>query len=461
MASSSRNGERRPVHQDFIARIRFSNALPPPPHPPKLLDIPNTGLASGHYTAPSFAGRLAREQPLNIEADAELGMPLDLVGMPGIFDGDESSIQAPSQVPQPHPHDKPLLRSIAQLGKPKTGDGAVSFLRRTEYIAASGKSHQGGGALRPVNPALNKRVPKRKSPEPDRDSPAYVKRKIDQGFATAEANLKDRSRVRHPSKRNLKLVDAYPLLPDPEAFPDSGAYVTIKFLNNPVSDSSTYDKRLLHGLFQPLDKSEAEEANYQAMLEAHEMDPANNPKPENTMNYAFFLPDTSSNATKFGQRFDPDSPKCDDDSLYPSKNDEGKPVFPFQRVRAYETTQETELNHTTKYDKELLLAFNNEETSLHQKAAYFYPVMQRSTIRPQRMKNIARVQAGLADENEQIIDELHVTVDAPTEQIMDQIESFKTHPYGSTEAEEHQDAAGEEEVVEVEEEADAEGEEED
>ena len=78
------------IHQDFIARIRYSNALPPPPNPPKLLDIPNTGLASGQYTNPGFASRLAREQPLNIEADAELGMPLDLVGMPGIFDGDES-----------------------------------------------------------------------------------------------------------------------------------------------------------------------------------------------------------------------------------------------------------------------------------------------------------------------------------------------------------------------------------
>ena len=78
------------IHQDYIARIRFSNTLPPPPNPPKLLDIPNTGLSSGLYTAPGFASRLARDQPLNIEADAELGMPLDLVGMPGIFDGDES-----------------------------------------------------------------------------------------------------------------------------------------------------------------------------------------------------------------------------------------------------------------------------------------------------------------------------------------------------------------------------------
>lgn len=86
MASSSS----RVVHQDYIARIRYSNTLPPPPNPPKLLDIPNTGLSSGQYTTPGFASRLARDQPLNIEADAELGMPLDLVGMPGIFDGDES-----------------------------------------------------------------------------------------------------------------------------------------------------------------------------------------------------------------------------------------------------------------------------------------------------------------------------------------------------------------------------------
>ena len=90
MASSAPRGVERMIHQDYIARIRYSNALPPPPNPPKLLDIPNTGLASGQYTTPGFASRLARDQPLNIEADAELGMPLDLVGMPGIFDGDES-----------------------------------------------------------------------------------------------------------------------------------------------------------------------------------------------------------------------------------------------------------------------------------------------------------------------------------------------------------------------------------
>lgn len=75
-------------HQDYIARIRYENTLPPPPGAPKLLNIPTAGMK--YFTSSAFSSRLAREQPLNIEADAELGMHIDLVGMPGIFDGDES-----------------------------------------------------------------------------------------------------------------------------------------------------------------------------------------------------------------------------------------------------------------------------------------------------------------------------------------------------------------------------------
>lgn len=88
-----------PSHrQDYMARIRYSNTLPPPPCPPKLLQIPNTGLSSGQYTSVGFASRLAREQALNIEADAELGMPIDLVGIPGVFEGDERGEIAPESI---------------------------------------------------------------------------------------------------------------------------------------------------------------------------------------------------------------------------------------------------------------------------------------------------------------------------------------------------------------------------
>lgn len=99
MATSSQRPERH-TQQDYIARIRYSNTLPPPPNPPKLLDIPGTGLAGSQYTSAAFASRLAREQPLNIEVDAELGMPIDLIGIPGIFDGDESGKGRTQSAPQ-------------------------------------------------------------------------------------------------------------------------------------------------------------------------------------------------------------------------------------------------------------------------------------------------------------------------------------------------------------------------
>ena len=88
MAAQQARPPPQAYHQDYIARIRYENPLPPPPGAPKLLNIPTEGLK--YYTSAMFSTRLARQQPLNIEADAELGMHIDLVGMPGIFDGDES-----------------------------------------------------------------------------------------------------------------------------------------------------------------------------------------------------------------------------------------------------------------------------------------------------------------------------------------------------------------------------------
>ncbi|KAH0296798.1 Paf1 complex protein, partial [Aureobasidium melanogenum] len=132
----------RVYHQDYIARIRYSNTLPPPPNPPKLLDIPGTGIASNNYTSASYALKLAREQPLNIEADAELGMPIDLVGLPGVFDGDESAIMAQDPPPSLHPKDRALLKPLSALGKPTAMNNGVSFLRRTEYISSNAAAVQ-------------------------------------------------------------------------------------------------------------------------------------------------------------------------------------------------------------------------------------------------------------------------------------------------------------------------------
>ncbi len=251
-------------------------------------------------------------------------------------------------------------------------DAAVSFLRRTEYISAvATRQRAEASAFRSKSGNAAERLEKRKSPEPDVGTPAYFKRKIEKGFDVAQANLRDTSRVKHPTKKNLRLVEAYPMLPDLDAFPDSGAYVTVKFSNNPVSTSDSYDRRLLSGVFMPIQRTAAEEADYEAALEAHELDPQSNPRPATGMNYDFFLPDTAGTSDNFQRKFDLDNPDRDDEELYTARSDDQSGAFHFDRVRAYETAEEKEMGHETKYSEEIILSFT--ETSPGKKAVLYYP----------------------------------------------------------------------------------------
>lgn len=104
MSSSSRTPNPRQqaqqAQQDFIAKIRYSNALPAPANPPKLLNIPNNALEN--YCEVDFTSRLAREYMNNVEADVEGGMPLDIWGLPGVFDNDETGMQGPPITTRTH-----------------------------------------------------------------------------------------------------------------------------------------------------------------------------------------------------------------------------------------------------------------------------------------------------------------------------------------------------------------------
>ncbi|PSR94457.1 RNA polymerase II-associated [Coniella lustricola] len=443
-SQASRNGERG-YHQDFIARIRYSNALPPPPNPPKLLDIPNTGLASGQYTTPGFASRLAREQPLNIEADAELGMPIDLVGMPGVFDGDESSIQAPSQPPPVHPHDRILLRPLATLGKPQVSGTSVSFLRRTEYIS-NANTNRASPLLRQPSRNNAPRPPKRKSPEPEAGSPAAIKRKIEQGFDVALENLKDKSRIRHPSKlsvgrnKGLRVVEAFQVLPDLEAFPDSGTYVTYKFAHAPVASSKDYDKRLLSSILRYIGKSDEEDAAYQERLGAHLEDPENNPKPLNQNHYELYLPESLDVSEKFRGNFDLRSTEREDEN-----SSSGKVSYPFRWARSFLATVESEGSHETKYSEEIAFALDPKT-----KKAWYYPTMQRNRMEPpRRIYNADRHQ-------EKPADGIELTPEDPNDEFKSRMDRFQQMPQWNPDKEQQDeeedkrnDGEEEDEVVEV------------
>ncbi len=179
-----------------------------------------------------------------------------------------------------------------------------------------------------------------------------------------------------------------------DAFPDSGAYVTVRFSTNPLPNNDNvniYDTRLLSGIFKPIERSALEEQAYEAMQAAYERDPEHNPKPTNMMSYDLFLARDAETGQKFRQKFDVDDASRDDDTLYTASEANG--CSPSPRARR-ETSQETEMDHDNKYDNEVILtlrdAAEGRDDDAAQKGVFYYPVMQRSTIRNRRTKNIAQ-----------------------------------------------------------------------
>ena len=92
--SKAKDSQSETYHQEYISSTRYRNDLPPPEMPPKLLDIPHGGLE--HFLTPGYASNLARREELNVDVDAEGGMPIDMVGIPGLHLGDESGMSSSS-----------------------------------------------------------------------------------------------------------------------------------------------------------------------------------------------------------------------------------------------------------------------------------------------------------------------------------------------------------------------------
>ncbi|KAI9802913.1 MAG: hypothetical protein M1825_002144 [Sarcosagium campestre] len=451
MASGSSARQNRAYIQDYIARIRYSNALPPPPLPPKLLDIPNTGVSSGQYTAPGYGARLVKEQPLNIEADAELGMPLDLVGMPGIFDGDESSIQAPDHTPAPHPRDKPLLRPLSSLGKPTSVNSGVSFLRRTEYISYDQRQARSEAAAmgRTGRAAAGQ---KRRRPDVSQEDPTNILRTMIKGFdishpesaytgpdvenkirghAVKPDELHAWKNPQHPTKKHLTVLDTYPILPDLDAFTDTGGYIIAKFATNPVAVTDKYDRRLDFGLLRPMQQRPELQAVQDAALQAHLADPSKPHPGPPRFDYELFIPDDAKQLPKLATRFSTVAPDRDDSSLYTYEDKEvGRRSFRYGRVRAYETTAQSG-DFLRKYDEIAIALYDPEDHDAGeddgwpakrrmQKGAYYYPVVQKTHVRPRRATTLTQLGMvnSLAEEEAEAekVDFIDITVTDAEEQ---------------------------------------------
>ncbi|KJX97927.1 RNA polymerase ii-associated like protein [Zymoseptoria brevis] len=430
MASAQRGD--KVVHQDYIARIRYSNALPPPPHPPKLLEIPGTGLSGGQYTSAAYASRLAREQPLSVEVDAELGMPIDLVGIPGVFEGDDSAISVRPGPPNHHPADKALLRPLAALSKAGGATGAVSFLRRTEYTSSQNTQHFTSSTSKDLLKLRNDA--KKKKATVNKDDPINIMRDIVKGFDVAypkdaykgedsttnlrgaqpsDAELSAWKNPKHPTNPDLKLLDSYPVLPDPEAIPTTGFFLIMKFITNPIGKGG-YDERLDTAIVRPVIDEDAEVA-FSEKLREWEESRSTKPEPIREYDYDYYLPENPEGVRNLKRKLDVNDPENEDPALYTDEVADDQMAFKYKRLRTYETyNQHGDVNNL--YNDTVALALHDPETEEGHakrlaKGAYFYPIVQRTGLRPKRV-----VGSRMYDQQEKI-DELNVMVTEPNEDL--------------------------------------------
>ena len=222
--------------QDFIAKIRYNNDLPPPPCAPKLLNYTNvkdpqslesTTFLSGLFRTENF-GNLV---PLN----DDLGMTMNVMKMPECIE--KNSISSLGALTPEygdglnlHPSDQLLLtdpvRSTTVKGE------TVPFLRRTQYIAADKTqlpSRYSAGTVSTASATrsiLQKKMQLKKGEELD---PKEQLRAVESMFDTTVFEGKV-EKLRHPIRKNLRAKRVWNFLPDTSMLDQK--FYDVKFLSS-------------------------------------------------------------------------------------------------------------------------------------------------------------------------------------------------------------------------------------
>ncbi|KAH0831628.1 hypothetical protein FOPE_02792 [Fonsecaea pedrosoi] len=397
--------EAKGFKQDMVVSIRYRNDLPPPPMPPKYIDT--GGLAQ--YLTTSYASGLAKREEPNIEVDAEGGMPIDMIGVPGYFLGDESAIMAPEVQPVLDAADQALLMSLDQL-KSQGAKNNVSFLRKTQYMTSSQMARANDAFMR-ASPRTQKPQTPKAAPVPvTRDDPENIKRQIQKGFdlaypdsipfnpPEAKANPitpQERDAWKnpvHPDNPRLKPVDFYPVIPDLETGTDMASnWQALKFDKPPLPPyKGRRDDRIDVGILMASENAALMPA-WRAAKEAFDRDPEKfaDPGPE-PYTWSLSVPKQPDSTSRIRQLFDDSNPRKDDPSLMGpllEESADGSLRLPFERVRVYpKATQDTVDPHRI-MALSLVDANNLPRGSRFRKqgnAAYYYPILERVKMRADR-----------------------------------------------------------------------------
>ncbi|KAF8315308.1 hypothetical protein DL93DRAFT_2079008 [Clavulina sp. PMI_390] len=162
--------------------------------------------------------------------DAELGMPLDLSQYEGLWDYDANAEEDYDtnpdleNLPELDPKDAFLLADVSGAPSAEASTAApsmnVSWLRKTEYISSSSSAGI-PTATRDSRPV--------QEPIPDISHEAQIT-SIEASFREP-LTPKDLAKLRHPTKKNLRAVDSFEVLPDSRIW--FGSYDLVRFSERP------------------------------------------------------------------------------------------------------------------------------------------------------------------------------------------------------------------------------------
>lgn len=349
-----------------------------------------------------------------------------------------TAILAPDTQPLLDPADMALMATPDQLRNATSKNQQVSFLRRTRYISSTDAAR----ADMTRNPALRtktKKVAQEKQPPISKDDPSHIKRHIQKGFDIAypENRDDDPSALRglpasaseieawrnpvHPDNPSLKPLDFYPFLPDLDGTTDSGNYITVKFDKPPLpAVNGKRDDRIDVSLLTAVTNDVAVQA-HRAKVELYKQHPEvyADPGPE-PYELDFMIPESQSLVPKIKSKLDDANPDKNSPEGYEQDKD-GKTLFSYERQRIYGLSKMGVTDDPFRSIAISLFDPNVPSSSRHsrlatsgQKAAYYYPIAQRMTLKPER-KNDSQAPGPEPTEGGHI-DRLNLVVRDPDEE---------------------------------------------
>ncbi|SCU86965.1 LADA_0E01244g1_1 [Lachancea dasiensis] len=341
--------------QEYIAKIRYRNDLPPPLLPPKLLNYrysPSEAVNSGKLITSLYTK--TNVTPL-VKLNDDLGMPMDLMELPGLLDHKDTKLLHGFDNIKLHPDDRVLLRDPRVDILTKTDMSKVTFLRRTEYVSSS----------QTAKPSTKKRVAAEALDVDDEVlEPSQRVKRIENTFDPITDDL---SKIKHPSRKNLQAVRTWDLLPDTAAMDQT--FFTVRFIGSAALDNKEKEQLAMStALFRPVELEEDE------WVSLYTTDKSSSTAYENNLE----------------QQIDE---IVDDDKAYE-----------FKRLRDFDMKHQQP--EGTDLFSELALRFNNEK-----KAIYYTPIRSRIELRRRRINDVIKP---LVRENN--LDQINIKIRNPTTQ---------------------------------------------